>query len=195
MFRPLITLCACASLLLTVYLPGAVADDESEGKGEPDVVYVATPDDIVAKMLDMVQLKKDDIVYDLGCGDGRIVVTAAKKYGCRGIGFELNLGRVRQSKENAKRNGVENLVRIERKDIFTVDLSKASVITLYLLPEMNARLVPQLNKMEPGSRIVAHDYAIEGYTPDKTITKMSKQDAVEHIIYLWTTPLKKAEEE
>jgi precorrin-6B methylase 2 len=195
MFRPLIILFACVSSVLTVYLPVATADEEDEGEATPDVVYVATPDDIVAKMLEVVELKKDDVVYDLGCGDGRIVVTAAKKYGCRGIGFELDLGRVRQSKENAKRNGVEHLVQIERKDIFTVDLSKASVITLYLLPEMNERLLPQLNKMKPGSRVVAHDYAIEGYTPDKTITKMSKQDAVEHYIYLWKTPLKPDEEE
>jgi precorrin-6B methylase 2 len=194
MFRLLMILCACVSILLCVCPAYAVADEETASQGTPDVVYVATPDDIVAKMLELAELKKDDVVYDLGCGDGRIVVTAAKKYGCRGVGFELDLGRVRQSKENVKRNGVEELVRIERKDIFTVDLSKASVITLYLLPEMNERLVPQLNKLKPGSRIVAHDYAIEGYTPDKTVTKMSKQDAVEHYIYLWKTPLKKDED-
>jgi precorrin-6B methylase 2 len=194
MFRLTLTLCACVSITLISCPSWAVADEETESAGTPDVVYVATPDDIVAKMLEMAELKKDDVVYDLGCGDGRIVVTAAKKYGCRGVGYELDLGRVRQSKENAKRNGVEDLVRIERKDIFTVDLSKASVITLYLLPEMNERLVPQLNKMKPGSRIVAHDYAIEGYTPVKTVTKMSKQDAVEHYIYLWKTPLKKDED-
>jgi ribosomal protein L11 methylase PrmA len=172
-----------------------VAEEETESRGTPDVVYVATPDDIVAKMLEMVQLKKDDVVYDLGCGDGRIVVTAAKKYGCRGVGYELDPKRVRESKENAKKNGVEHLVRIERKDIFKVDLSPASVITLYLLPEMNERLIPQLKKLKPGSRIVAHDYAIEGYTPEETVTKISKQDAVPHYIYLWTTPLKKDEEE
>jgi precorrin-6B methylase 2 len=168
--------------------------DEGDAPPEPDVVYVGSPHDIVAKMLTMAKLKKEDVVYDLGCGDGRIVVAAAKKYGCHGVGFELNPVRIQESLENIRRNGVEDLVRIERKDIFTVDLSKASVVTLYLLPEMNLRLVPQLNKMKPGSRVVAHDYAIEGYPADKEVTVMSKQDAVEHYIYLWTTPLTKAED-
>jgi hypothetical protein len=98
--------------------------------------------------------------------------------------------RIRESLENVKRHGVEKLVRIERKDIFTVDFGEATVVTLYLLPWMNTKLVPQLQKMKDGTRIVAHDYSIEGYVPDKTITMTSKQDAVEHYIYLWTLPLK-----
>ena len=98
--------------------------------------------------------------------------------------------RIRESLENIKRNGVEKQVRIERKDIFTVDFSEATVVSLYLLPWMNKKLVPQLQKMKPGTRIVAHDYSIEGYPPDKTITMTSKQDAVEHYIYFWTLPLK-----
>jgi ribosomal protein L11 methylase PrmA len=130
------------------------------------------------------------VLYDPGCGDGRIVVAAAKKYGCRAVGFDLDPVRIRESLENVKRNGVEHLVRIERKDIFTVDFSEASVVTLYLLPGMNKRLVPQLKKLKPGARIVAHDYAIAGYPAEKELTVTSKQDTVEHYIYFWTAPLK-----
>jgi SAM-dependent methyltransferase len=183
--------------LLTLLLLGAasVRGDDTSDDATPDVVYVGSPHDVVAKMLELAKVTKDDLVYDLGCGDGRIVVAAAKKYGCRAVGYDLNPVRIRESLENIKRNGVEDLVRIERKNIFTIDLSKASVITLYLLPEMNKRLVPQLEKLKPGSRIVAHDYAIEGYTPDTTVTMTSKQDAVEHYVYLWTAPLQADENE
>ena len=184
----------CLSWLISFALASAlsgtaVAQDTTEAR-TPDVVYVGSPHDVVAKMLEVAQVKKDDILYDPGCGDGRICVTAAKKYGCKAIGFDLNPVRIRESLENVKRNGVEKLVRIERKDIFTVDFSEATVVSIYLLPWMNKKLVPQLQKMKPGTRIVAHDYSIEGYPPDKTITMTSKQDAVEHYIYFWTLPLK-----
>jgi len=178
------------SSALTAALTGTVAAQDTTEARTPDVVYVGSPHDVVAKMLEVAQVKKDDILYDPGCGDGRICVTAAKKYGCKAIGFDLNPVRIRESLENIKRNGVEKLVRIERKDIFTVDFSEATVVTSYLLPWMNKKLVPQLQKMKPGTRIVAHDYSIEGYPPEKTITMTSKQDAVEHYIYLWTLPLK-----
>ena len=195
MHRLLLLAPIAMSLFLLADTSRSAQGSEGDNRREPDVVYVGSPHDVVAKMLDMVQLKKEDVVYDLGCGDGRIIVAAAKKYGCRGVGFDLNPVRVEEARRNAQKNGVEDLVRIERKDIFTVDLSKASVITLYLLPEMNLRLVPQLNKMKPGSRIVAHDYAIEDYPADKEITMTSKQDAVEHYLYLWTTPLTEESDE
>ena len=188
MHRLLLLVSIVLSLILSSDTPRNARGDEDDRR-EPDVVYVGSPHDVVAKMLSMVQLKKEDVVYDLGCGDGRIVVAAAKKFGCRGVGFDLNPVRVEEARVNAKKNGVEDLVRIDRKDIFEVDLSDASVITLYLLPELNERLIPQLKKLKPGSRIVAHDYSIESCPPDKTITMTSKQDAVEHYIYFWTTPL------
>ncbi len=186
----LICLSWLISSALTAALTGTAAAQDTTEARTPDVVYVGSPHDVVAKMLEVAQVKKDDILYDPGCGDGRICVMAAKKYGCKAIGFDLNPVRIRESLENIKRNGVEKLVRIERKDIFTVDFSEATVVTSYLLPWMNKKLVPQLQKMKPGTRIVAHDYSIEGYPPDKTITMTSKQDAVEHFIYLWTLPLK-----
>jgi len=157
----------------------------------PDVIFVPTPQEVVDKMLELAKVKKDDLVYDLGCGDGRIVVTAAEKYGCRGVGYDIARKRVKESLENVQKKNVGNLVRIEQKDIFTLDLSKANVITLYLLPELNVKLIPQLEKLKPGSRIVSHDFDMKGVKPDVVVEITPEDDYVEHTIYLWTTPLKK----
>ena len=156
-----------------------------------DVIYVSTPHDIVDKMLMLAKVKKDDLVYDLGCGDGRIPVAASKKYGCKSVGYDLDPERFKESLENAKKNNVEHLVTIEQKDIFTLDLSEADVITLYLRPDMNEKLIPQLEKLTPGSRIVAHNFGIPGVKPDEVFRFTSSFDNLEHKIYLWTTPLKK----
>lgn len=160
-------------------------------KRAPDSVFVPTPDDILSKMLEVAGVTKDDVVYDPGCGDGRIVIAAAKKFGCRGVGIELSSKLVKEAEALARRNKVEKLVRIIEDDIYAVDLSEATVVTLYLLPSMNVKLIPQLQKLKPGTRIVAHDYGFQGHVkPDKTITVTSKEDAVEHYIFLWKTPLK-----
>jgi len=158
---------------------------------KPDVIYVPTPQEVVDKMLEMAQVTKDDLLYDLGCGDGRIVVTAAKKYGCKAAGYDLRRGRVRASLENVEKNNVGHLVTIEQKDIFTLDLSKVDVITLYLLPDLNVKLIPQLEKLKPGSRIVSHDFDMKGVKPDKVVELSLEDDWDQHTIYLWTTPLKK----
>lgn len=158
---------------------------------KPDVIYVPTPQEVVDKMLELAEVKKDDIVYDLGCGDGRIVVTAAKKYGCKCIGYDINPKRIKESLENVEKNNVGDLVKIEQEDIFTLDLSKANVITLYLLPSLNVKLIPQLEKLKPGSRIVSHDFDMRGVTPDKVVKINSDNEYSDHTIYLWTTPLKK----
>ncbi|GBD35093.1 Ribosomal protein L11 methyltransferase [bacterium HR36] len=155
----------------------------------PDVIFVPTPQPVVERMLELAKVTKNDVVYDLGCGDGRIVVTAAKKYGCKAVGFDIDPQRVKESLENVKKNGVEELVRIEQKDIFTLDLSGASVITLYLLTSLNEKLVPQLQKMKPGSRVVSHSFEIPGYEPDKV--ERVNADGFERTIYLYTIPLKK----
>jgi hypothetical protein len=159
---------------------------------EPDVIYVPTPQNVVDKMLELAGVKKDDLVYDLGCGDGRIVVTAAKKYGCRAVGYDIARQRVKESLANVEKNNVGHLVRIEQRDIFTLDLSKANVVTLYLLPELNVKLIPQLEKLKPGSRIVSHDFDMRGVKPDKVVELSSSDEQWdEHTIYFWTTPLKK----
>jgi precorrin-6B methylase 2 len=166
----------------------------AEGK-KPDVIFVPTPQDVVEKMLELADVKKDDLLYDLGCGDGRIVVTAAKKVGCRAVGFDVDPERIRESRENVESNGVGHLVRIEQKDIFTLDLSKADVVTLYLLPQLNVKLIPQLQKLKPGSRIVSHDFRMKGVKPDKVVKLRSKEDNAAHKIFVWTAPIKKGSDE
>jgi LEA14-like dessication related protein/precorrin-6B methylase 2 len=160
----------------------------------PDVIFVPTPHEVVDKMLELAEVKKNDLLYDLGCGDGRIVVAAAKKYGCRAVGYDIDPQRIKESLENVEKNNVGDLVRIEQKDIFTLDISDANVITLYLLPSLNVKLIPQLEKLKPGSRIVSHDFDMKGVTPDKVVKLTSNEGNVEHTVYLWTTPLKKVKE-
>lgn len=160
----------------------------------PDVVYVPTPHDVVDKMLELAKVHKDDVLYDLGSGDGRIVVTAAKKYGCRGIGFEIDPEQVAQSRANIRKAGVADLATIKQQDIFTLDLRPASVVTLYLLPGLNVKLIPQLEKLKPGARVVTHDFDIDGITPHQVVRFTSKEDGVKHTVYLYTVPLKKTKQ-
>ncbi len=192
----------CLSLLLALgvlasgllWRETAIGDEKEKKSRDPDVIYVPTPQVVVDKMLELAEVKKTDVVYDLGCGDGRIVVTAAKKVGCKAVGFDIDPKRIAESNENVKKNKVEKLVEIKQEDIFTLDLTKANVITLYLLPSLNVRLIPQLEKLKPGCRIVSHDFDMEGVKPDKEITVLAQDDIFgerEHKIYLWTTPLKK----
>ncbi|MDR0841971.1 MAG: methyltransferase domain-containing protein [Acidobacteriota bacterium] len=157
----------------------------------PDVVYVGTPYDLVSTMLQMAKVKKSDLIYDLGCGDGRILVLAAQKYGTRGVGIDIDPERVVESRQNAAKNNVEDLVKIIQADIFTVDIHDVDVLPMYLHPDMTKRLVPQLEKMKPGSRIVCHEYGLEGFTPDETKTVISNEDNAEHHLMLYTIPLKK----
>jgi precorrin-6B methylase 2/LEA14-like dessication related protein len=175
-------------LLILPNVPGIIAEEQQR---LPDVIYVPTPQDVVERMLELAEVTKDTLVYDLGCGDGRIPVTAAKKYGCKAVGYDIDPQRIKESLANVERNKVEHLVTIEQEDIFTLDLSKADVVTLYLLPSLNVKLIPQLEKLRPGSRIVSHDFDMRGVKPDKVIKLSSEYDHAEHEIYLWTTPLKK----
>lgn len=159
-----------------------------------DVIYVPTPQKVVDRMLAVANIQKDDVLYDLGCGDGRIVITAAKKYGIRAYGFDGDPERIQESMDNALDAGVEHLVSFEQADIFTVDLSPATVVTLYLTPEVNVSLIPQLQKLAPGSRIVSHDFDMEGVRPERTWTVVAEDHQVPddriHYVYLWKTPLR-----
>ena len=192
----------------------APSDAGADAHAAIDIIYVPTPQKVVDKMLEVAKVTKNDVVYDLGCGDGRIVVSAAKKLGARGLGFDLDPERVKEANENVKGADVGALVSIKQENVFNVDLSPATVVTLYLLPELNVKLIPQLEKMRPGSRIVSHDFDMEGAIPDGHWTvnapefvdkegysawkgaaipedkKNYKERA--HEIYLWTIPLKKA---
>ncbi len=169
--------------------------DEEPGRA-PDVHFVPTPHEVVEIMLRLADIKKDDVVYDLGCGDGRIVIAAAKKAGCKAVGYDIDPEMVRQSRENVKQANVEHLVTIEEADIFTLDLSGATVITLYLLPSLNVRLIPQLEKLRPGARIVSHDFDMKGVYPDVECHVSYPDQGSRQVrkAYLWTTPLNKMPE-
>jgi SAM-dependent methyltransferase len=146
---------------------------------KPDVIFVPTPQEVVDKMLEMAEIKTGNILYDLGCGDGRIVVTAAKRYGVKAFGFDIDPARIKESLANVKSNKVEHLVTIKQADIFTLDLREANVVTLYLLPELNVKLMPQLAQLKPGSRIGSHDFSMRGAKPVQIhyMTLASKVDS------------------
>lgn len=151
-----------------------------------DVPYVPTPQKVVDGMLELADVKKGEVVYDLGCGDGRIVITAAKKYGATGIGVDLNPERIKEANSNAEVAKVEEKVTFHEGDLFKFDFSKADVLTLYLLPDVNLELRPKIqSEMKPGSRIVSHAFDMGDWEPDKKITVEGKT------IYLWIIPEKK----
>lgn len=175
--------------------PAAKEDDKKDEKKTPDVIYVPTPHAVVKRMLELAKVTDKDVVYDLGCGDARIVVTAAKDFGVKkAMGFDIDPERIKDSNENVKKNNVGDKVTIVKKDIFTQDLSEANVVTLYLLPTLNVKLIPQLEKLKPGSRIVSHDFDMDGVKPDVVEDIEAADDNGNkrtHKIYLWTVPLKK----
>jgi precorrin-6B methylase 2 len=147
------------------------------------VPFVPTPQEVVEGMLELAQAKKGDVVYDLGSGDGRIVITAAKKYEARAVGFEIDPELIRRSRESIRREGLEKLAEIREQDILTVDLSQANVLTMYLLPSVNLKLRPKiLSEMAPGSRVVSHAFDMGDWKPDK-IVQIDGRD-----VYYWTVP-------
>ena len=159
----------------------------SHGRKEvPDLApYVATPMSVVRRMLELTELREGDVLYDLGCGDGRIVVEAARGYGVRGVGVDLDPRRIEESRHLARRHGVEQLVEFRVEDASATDLSPASVVTLYLLPESNALLRPLMERqLAPGARVLSHDYEVPGWTPE---AEESVVDAAgtPHYLYLY----------
>ena len=148
------------------------------------VPFVPTPQEVVDKMIELGGVKKGDVVYDLGSGDGRIVITAAKK-GARAVGFDVDGDLVKESRENIRKAGLEKSAEIKQQDILTVDLSPATVVTMYLLPDVNLKLKPNLLKqLKPGSRVVSHAFDMGDWKPDKTERVNGRT------IYLWTIPAK-----
>jgi SAM-dependent methyltransferase len=149
-----------------------------------EVPFVPTPPEVVDRMLELAEVKRGDVVYDLGSGDGRIIIRAAKRYGARGVGFEIDPDLVALSRAAAKKEGVEHLVEFREQDALTVDLSPATVVTLYMLPEFNLALRPLLGRLMPGSRVVSHDFGFDGWPPHKT-ERMDGGLLHTHTIYLW----------
>ncbi len=151
----------------------------------PDVIYVPTPEAVVEAMLQVANVTSKDVVYALGCGDGRIPVTAAKKYGAHGVCFDIDPERIREATANVAKNNVGNLVKIVHADLFEQDLSGASVITLYLLPSLNVKLMPKLMKeLKPGTRIVSHAFDMGDWKPEKELDVDGRK------VYYWTIPKK-----
>jgi SAM-dependent methyltransferase len=151
----------------------------------PDVPYVPTPQEVVDAMLEVADVKPGDVLYDLGSGDGRIVVTAAQRFGVRGVGIDINPERIQEAEANAKEAGVENLTEFRQEDLFKADFGEATVVTMYLLPSVNNRLKPKLlNDLKPGTRIVSHAFDIEGWEPERVI------EADGRTIYFWVVPEK-----
>jgi tRNA A58 N-methylase Trm61 len=149
----------------------------------PDVIYVPTPQAIVEEMLRIAGVRQGDVLYDLGSGDGRIPITAAKIYGVRATGIDLDADRIWEAEQNARRDGVEKLVQFRREDIFTADFHDATVVTLYLHPDVNLKLRPRLwAELKPGTRIVSHQFDMGDWPPEK------KFESNGRIVYFWTVP-------
>jgi len=161
---------------------GGAAEDSALLRG-PDVIFVPTPNDVVDTMLKMAGVTKNDTVYDLGCGDGRIVITAAQKYGARGVGIDIDPERVKEATANVKKARVADRVKIVRGDLFEADISAATVVTLYLLTDLNLKLRPKLWKdLNPGTRVVSHAFSMGDWKPERTA------DVQGSTVYLWRIP-------
>src|SRR5918999_2260011 len=175
-----------ATLLLTLML-GAPALAQTGfqpqvGQAGKDVIWVPTPDDVVERMLTMAQVTPNDFVIDLGSGDGKIAIMAAKKFGARALGIEYNPDMVKLSQENARQAGVAEKASFRRADIFATDFSQASVITMYLLPALNMKLRPQILSMRPGTRVVSHSFSMEDWEADEISTLDGRR------AYFWLVP-------
>jgi cyclopropane fatty-acyl-phospholipid synthase-like methyltransferase len=164
---------------------------EAGASDREEIPFVPTPIEVVDRMLELAEVSKDDVVYDLGSGDGRVVIRAAKKYGARGVGIEMDSSLLTKARAAARAEGVEDRVEFRADDALKTDLSPASVVTLYMLPWFNEAMKPRFKQfLKPGARIVAHDYGIEGWEPDQTV-KLAEPEIKNsgyrhyHVLYLW----------
>jgi ribosomal protein L11 methylase PrmA len=151
----------------------------------PDVIFVPTPQEVVEDMLRLANVQKGDVLYDLGSGDGRIPITAARKYGIKATGIDIDPERIREANENARKAGVTGMVQFRQENLFTADFKDATIITLYLLPDLNVKLRPKLwNELKPGTRIVSHQFEMGTWKPEKRLESNGRT------IYFWTVPPK-----
>jgi len=176
-----------AMLLLSVVLTApAAAQQTAPALREPDVIFVPTPPEVVTSMLKLANVTPKDLVYDLGCGDGMIVTAAAKEFGARAVGIDINPVRVKEANERVAKAGVTDKVKILNEDLFEAKISDATVVALYLLQTLNQKLIPKLNKeLKPGTRIVSQTFSMgDNYPPEKTVEVAGRS------VYLWTVPMK-----
>ena len=170
----------CLAILAACVVPSSA----QQPLRSPDVIFVPTPQEVVDAMLKLAKVTKNDVVYDLGSGDGRIPITAAKTYGARGVGIDIDPQRIKEAQENLKNAGVGDRVKFLNQDLFTTDISEATVVTLYLLPSLNLRLLPKLNsQLKPGTRIVSHSFDMGSAKPIETLNVNGRT------VYFWTTPI------
>jgi len=170
-------------LLLLLGLNLSLAPAQQKKLREPDVVFVPTPQEVVDQMLKVAKVGRGDVLYDLGCGDGRTVISAAK-LGARAIGIDINPVRIKESEDNAASQGMTGKVTFKNADLFETDFKDATVVTLYLLPSLNLKLRPKIWQLKPGTRIVSHDFDMGDWKPEQTI------DLDGHTVYFWTVPAK-----
>ncbi len=182
------TFIALAAAALLAVPPSSFAQAQKQPRPAnrgPDVIFVPTPQDVVEDMLRIANVQKGDVLYDLGSGDGRIAITAAKKYGIKATGIDIDPERIREATENAKKAGVTNLVQFKNEDLFQADFRDATIITLYLLPDLNVKLRPKLwNELKPGTRIVSHQFEMGKWKPEKKLESNGRT------VYFWTVPAK-----
>ena len=171
-------------LLLVLIAVVAIPASAQTQLRAPDVIFVPTPQEVVDAMLKLAKVTKNDVVYDLGSGDGRIPITAAKTYGARGVGIDIDPQRIKEATENLKAAGVGDRVKFLNADLFTTDISEATVVTLYLLPSLNLKVLPKLNKeLKPGTRIVSHAFDMGSSKPIETLNVNGRT------VYFWTVPI------
>jgi hypothetical protein len=189
---PKVTMPLTLALVLSAVIATAVAQTTTAPK-PLDVPYVPTDEKVVAQMLSVAKVGKKDVLYDLGSGDGRIVITAAKKFGTRGVGIDIDPDRIKEANDNAREAGVTNLVKFIQGDIFDADIKEATVVTMYLLPAINMKLRPKLlSDLKPGTRIVSHNYDLGDWKPEKKLTVTV--GSTEHLVYFWKVPARAAQD-
>ena len=175
-----------AAGIAQAYEPGRILlaqATSAPARRSPDVIFVPTPNEVVDRMLEMAKVTAKDVVYDLGCGDGRIVITAAQKYGARSVGIDIDPTRIKEANANAKAARVTDKVRFIEGDLFEADISEATVVTLYLLTRLNEKLKPKLLKdLKPGTRVVSHAFDMGDWAPEQ------KAQVVASTVYLWRIP-------
>ena len=180
-----------APALIVALAAGALAQN---AKKQPDVPYVPTTEPAVQEMLKLAGVSKSDVVYDLGCGDGRIVIAAAKQYGARGVGIDINPERIAEARENARKAGVEHLVKFIEQDLFEADIREATVVTLFLLTEVNLKLRPKLlADLRPGTRVVSNTFEMGDWKPEKEARLNDENHEYSYLsskFFLWTIPQK-----
>jgi ubiquinone/menaquinone biosynthesis C-methylase UbiE len=183
---------SCSRMAVAILSLTILAGQNAQLQRVPDVPYLPTTDEAVVAMLKLADVKSTDVVYDLGCGDGRIVVAAAKNFGARGVGIDIDPVRIAEAKANAKKAAVENLVQFEENDLFQADIHEASVVTLFLLSSVNLKLRPKLlGELKPGTRIVSNTFEMGDWQPDKELTLEQRSDddgPFSRKLYLWIVP-------